>query len=55
MVNMKKYIKYVLILALIIVAFILWNNYRKAKKAPEWRTDSPSQGSVREVVTASGS
>ncbi len=55
MVNMKKYIKYVLILALIIVAFILWNNYRKAKKAPEWRTDSPSQGSVREVVTATGS
>jgi HlyD family secretion protein len=52
---MKKYIKYILIIVLIVVAVILWGNYRKSKRAPEWRTDLPSSGSVREVVTATGS
>lgn len=55
---MKKYTKYliyILIIALITISLIIWNNYRKAKRAPEWRTDTPGKGSVREVVTATGS
>lgn len=52
---MKKYIKYLIITAIIIIAILLWSHFRKAKLAPEWRLDSPSQGSVREVVTATGS
>lgn len=52
---MKKYIKYLIIPAIIIIAILLWSHFRKAKLAPEWRLDSPSQGSVREVVTATGS
>lgn len=52
---MRKYIKYFIIVVLIAIAALLYSNYRKAKRAPEWRTDSPSPGSVREVVTATGS
>ncbi|MDI3503213.1 MAG: HlyD family secretion protein [Candidatus Cloacimonadota bacterium] len=52
---MKKYIKYIIILILIVAAIIIWNHYRKAKYAPEWRTMTPSPGAVREVVTATGS
>lgn len=52
---MMKYIKYLIIPAIIIIAILLWSHFRKAKLAPEWRLDSPSQGSVREVVTATGS
>ncbi|MDD4276789.1 MAG: efflux RND transporter periplasmic adaptor subunit [Candidatus Cloacimonetes bacterium] len=52
---MKKYIKYIIIVAVIIFAVIAFNKYRKAKSAPTWRTDSSSYGSVREVVTATGS
>lgn len=52
---MKKYIKYIIIVAVIVIAVIAFNKYRKAKSAPEWRVDSPSYGSVREVVTATGS
>jgi HlyD family secretion protein len=52
---MKKYIKYIVIVAVIIFAVVAFNKYRKAKSAPTWRTDSTSHGSVREVVTATGS
>lgn len=52
---MKKYLKYVIIILVIAVAIVAFNRYRKAKKAPEWRTDNPSIGSVREIVTATGS
>ncbi|MCB5271648.1 MAG: efflux RND transporter periplasmic adaptor subunit [Candidatus Cloacimonetes bacterium] len=52
---MKKYIKYIVIVAVIIFAVVAFNKYRKAKSAPTWRTDSISHGSVREVVTATGS
>ncbi|MCB5252031.1 MAG: efflux RND transporter periplasmic adaptor subunit [Candidatus Cloacimonadaceae bacterium] len=52
---MKKYIKYIIIAAVIIIAIAAFSNYRKAKSAPSWRVDSPSSGSVREVVTATGS
>jgi HlyD family secretion protein len=52
---MKKYIKYIIILMVIVISIVLWNNYRKAKYAPQWRTDNPSFGTIREVVTATGS
>ena len=52
---MKKYVKYLVIAALIVVAIIIWGRYRKSKNQPEWRTDTPSEGSIREIVTATGS
>jgi HlyD family secretion protein len=55
MVKMKKYIKYILIVIVIIATVLIISHYRKAKRAPQWRTDSPGLGSVREIVTATGS
>ena len=52
---MKKYIKYIVIIAVIVAALVLWGHYRKLKKQPEWRMDKPTEGSIREVVTATGS
>ncbi len=52
---MKKYIKYIVILIVVVVAVVLFVRYKKAKSAPEWKTDSPSRGAIREVVTATGS
>lgn len=52
---MKKYTKYIIILALVIVAVIIFVRYKKAKTATEWRLDTISSGSIREVVTATGS
>ena len=52
---MKKYIKYIIIIALITSAIVIWRNYRKNKNQPEWRTDKAASGDIREVVTATGS
>ncbi len=52
---MKKYIKYLVVVALIVAAIIIWGRYRKAKNQPEWRTATPTSGEIREVVTATGS
>ncbi|MDD3535015.1 MAG: efflux RND transporter periplasmic adaptor subunit [Candidatus Cloacimonetes bacterium] len=52
---MKKYIKYIVIVIVIAAALIAFSTYRKKRSAPEWRTDGASRGSVREVVTATGS
>lgn len=52
---MKKYIKYIVIILVIVAAVIVWGRYRKHKNQPEWRVDKPSEGSIREVVTATGS
>ncbi len=52
---MKKYLKYIIIIALIIIAIIVIISLRKAKNKPEFRTTSPSFGNIREVVTATGS
>ncbi|HQQ68034.1 MAG TPA: efflux RND transporter periplasmic adaptor subunit [Candidatus Cloacimonadota bacterium] len=52
---MKKYRKYIIMIVVIIAAVIAINKFREAKKAPEWRTDTASVGSVREIVTATGS
>lgn len=51
----KKYIKYIVIAVLLIAALVAYNTMRKNKKKPEWRTDKPSTGTIREVVTATGS
>lgn len=52
---MKKYLKYIIIIALIFIAIIVIISLRKAKNKPEFRTTSPSFGNIREVVTATGS
>lgn len=52
---MKKYIKFIVVIILIVASVVLWGRYKKKKNMPEWRTDTASQGSVREVVTATGS
>ncbi len=52
---MKKYIKYIVIVAVIVAAMLLWGKVKKDKKKPEWRTDTTSEGDIREVVTATGS
>ncbi len=52
---MKKYIKYIVIAILLIAAAVGYSTYSKKKKAPDWRMDKASIGSVREVVTATGS
>ena len=53
--SMKKYIKYIVIVAVIVAAMLLWGKVKKDKKKPEWRTDTTSEGDIREVVTATGS
>ncbi|HPB18593.1 MAG TPA: efflux RND transporter periplasmic adaptor subunit [Candidatus Cloacimonas sp.] len=52
---MKKYLKYIIIIALIIIAIIVITSLRKAKNKPEFRTTTPSIGNIREIVTATGS
>ncbi|PKN73889.1 MAG: efflux RND transporter periplasmic adaptor subunit [Candidatus Cloacimonetes bacterium HGW-Cloacimonetes-3] len=52
---MKKYIKYIVIVLVIVAAIVMWSRFSKQKNQPEWRMDKPSEGSIREVVTATGS
>ncbi len=52
---MRKYLKYIIIVLLIAAAVVVWGQIRKKKSRPEWRTDTPSTGFIREVVTATGS
>ncbi len=52
---MKKYLKYIIIVLLVIAAVIVYAQVRKNSNRPEWKTDSPSNGTIREVVTATGS
>ncbi|HPA24509.1 MAG TPA: efflux RND transporter periplasmic adaptor subunit, partial [Candidatus Cloacimonas sp.] len=52
---MKKYLKYIIIIALILIAIIVISTLRKARNKPEFRTTTPSFGNIREVVTATGS
>ena len=52
---MKKYLKYVIIALLLIAAAIVFIQLRKSSNRPEWKIDSPSKGTIREVVTATGS
>jgi HlyD family secretion protein len=51
----KKYIKYIVIGVLLIVGLFVFNKVRKNSKKPEWRTEKPTSGTIREVVTATGS
>lgn len=51
----KKYLKYVIIAVLAVAAIVAYTQIRKHKNKPDWRTETPSIGMVREVVTATGS
>ncbi len=51
----NKILRTIVIVIVIVVAIYLLYGYRKQKNRPEWRTDVPSMGNVREVVTATGS
>lgn len=52
---MKKYLKYIIIVLVLVALVVGYSSYRKKKNRPEWRTDKPSYGDIREVVTATGS
>ena len=51
----KKYLTYIIIVAVIIIAIVVFTQIRKKGNMPEWRTETPSTGTIREVVTATGS
>lgn len=53
--NKKKIIRYSVIVLLIAAAIFAYTRWQKSKNKPEWRTDQSSTGSIREVVTATGS
>lgn len=53
--NIKKVIRYSVIILLIAAAIFAYTRWQKGKNKPEWRTDQASTGSIREVVTATGS
>lgn len=52
---MKKYLKYIIIALVVVAAVIVYAQIRKNNSRPEWKTDNPSRGTIREVVTATGS
>ncbi|MFO8145315.1 MAG: efflux RND transporter periplasmic adaptor subunit [Candidatus Syntrophosphaera sp.] len=51
----KKYITYLIIALIVIAAIVAYTQIRKKSRMPEWRTETPSRGTIREVVTATGS
>lgn len=51
---MKKIWKPLLIIILIIVAFVIYKGYKAKLNKPEWKLEQVEKGSIREVVTASG-
>jgi HlyD family secretion protein len=51
----RKYLKYVIIAVLLIAAVVAYTIINKKKNMPEWKTSSPTMGSIREIVTATGS
>ncbi|MDD4223656.1 MAG: efflux RND transporter periplasmic adaptor subunit [Candidatus Cloacimonetes bacterium] len=52
---MKKYLKYIIIALVVIAAVIVYAQVRKNSNRPEWKADNPSRGTIRDVVTATGS
>ena len=51
----KKYITYIIIAVVVIAVIVVISQVNKKKNMPEWRTETPSIGTIREVVTATGS
>ena len=51
----KGILRIVIIIVLIVAAVFIYGKIKKNKNRPEWRTDGLSEGSIREVVTATGS
>ena len=52
--KIKQYLKYIIIALLILAAVIAFLQIRKNRNKPEWKLDTPSRGTIREVVTATG-
>lgn len=51
----KKYLTYIIIAVVVIAVIVVISQVNKKKNMPEWRTETPSIGTIREVVTATGS
>ena len=51
----KKYLTYIIIAVVVIAVIVVISQVNKKKNMPEWRTETPSSGTIREVVTATGS
>ena len=51
----KKYFTYIIIAVVVIAVIVVISQVNKKKNMPEWRTETPSIGTIREVVTATGS
>lgn len=53
--NRKKIVRTAIILVVLIALVVVFLRYQNQKNRPEWRTDGPSEGLIREVVTSTGS
>ncbi len=51
----KKYLKIAIIVLVIVAVGVVIAMVTKNRNRPEWKTDSASRGTIREVVTATGS
>ncbi len=51
----KKSIKYLVIALLIIAAGVVYATVKTNNNRPDWKVENPSQGAIREIVTATGS
>ncbi len=53
--KLRKTLTYVIIAVVVIAGVLIFTQVRKKKNQPEWKLDSISNGTIREVVTATGS
>ncbi len=53
--KLRKTLTYVIIAVIVIAGVLIFTQVRKKKSQPEWKLDSISNGTIREVVTATGS
>lgn len=53
--KLRKTLTYIIIAVVVIAGVLIYTQVRKMKNQPEWRLDSASNGTIREVVTATGS
>ena len=53
--KLRKTLTYVIIAVIVIAGVLIFTQVRKKKNQPEWKLDSISNGTIREVVTATGS
>ncbi len=53
--KLRKTLTYIIIAVVVIAGVLIFSQVRKKKNQPEWKLDSISSGTIREVVTATGS